>query len=85
MALKAIDAARATQIHPALDAEALRALDPLNAMRAKESLGGTGPKSVDSQIAWLRSEARALGDAAARHGSLDAIAARVFAEPLEKP
>jgi argininosuccinate lyase len=85
IALNAVDAARATQIHPALDAEALRALDPLNAMRAKESLGGTGPKSVDSQIAWLRSEARALGDAAARHGSLDAIAARVFAEPLEKP
>jgi argininosuccinate lyase len=85
IALRAVDAARATQIHPALDAEALRALDPLNAMRAKESLGGTGPKSVDSQIAWLRGEARALGDAAARHGSLDAIAARVFAEPLERP
>ncbi|MGH7440040.1 MAG: hypothetical protein ACRENE_30485, partial [Polyangiaceae bacterium] len=82
--LRAVDAARAAQIHPALDAKALDALDPAHAVRAKESLGGTGPRSVDAQIAWIRGEARSLAEAAARHGSLETIAARVFAEPLER-
>jgi argininosuccinate lyase len=83
IALRAVDPARAKQVHPALDAEALRALDPVTAVAAKESLGGTGPASVESQVAWLRERAGALGGKAAAHGSIDALAARVFGERLE--
>jgi hypothetical protein len=50
---------------------------------AKESIGGTGPLAVEAQLAWLRQRAAELGAAAGRHGSLDALAQRVFAEPLE--
>jgi argininosuccinate lyase len=85
VALRAVDAARARGIHAALDTDALSALDPVAAVQAKESFGGAGPRSVDSQIDWLRSEAGALLAAAATHGSLDELARRVFAEPLEKP
>jgi argininosuccinate lyase len=83
--LRAADPERARAIHPALDAEALRALDPARAVSAKESLGGTGPRSVDAQIAWLRDRAHALAAKAEVHGTLDEIARRVFAEPLENP
>jgi argininosuccinate lyase len=83
VSLRAIDGARAQKIHPALDADALRALDPATAVAAKESLGGTGPRSVAGQIAWLESRARAVRSSAEAHGSLEAIAERVFAEPLE--
>lgn len=85
ISLRAVDAARARTIHPALDADALRALDPVAAVQAKESFGGAGPRSVDAQVAWLRDRARALSGAAAKHGSLEQLADRVFAEPLEKP
>jgi argininosuccinate lyase len=83
VALRAIDAARAHEIHPALDAESLRALDPAAAVAAKESLGGTGPRSVDAQIEWLRERARTHARKAEKHGSLGVLAERVFAEPLE--
>jgi argininosuccinate lyase len=83
--LRSIDATRAGAIHAALDADALRALDPAAAVQAKESLGGAGPRSVDAQVAWLHEQARSLAAAADTHGSLDELAARVFAEPLEKP
>src|SRR5580692_5952559 len=53
-AYKAVGAGRAHEIHPALDAQSLLALDPAAAVAAKESLGGTGPRSVDAQVAWLR-------------------------------
>jgi argininosuccinate lyase len=81
--MRAVDAARAQAIHPMLDAAALRALDPAAAVAAKESVGGTGPRSVAEQIAWLRGEAAALGAIAETHGSIDVLAQRVFAEPLE--
>jgi argininosuccinate lyase len=81
--LRGVDAQRAHAIHPALDAESLRALDPAAAVAAKESFGGTGPQSVDGQIAWLRDRARAHAKKAAEHGSLQVLAERVFAEPLE--
>jgi argininosuccinate lyase len=83
--LRALDAAQATAIHPAMDASALRALEPAAAVAAKESLGGTGPRTVDAQIAWLRERASALSAKAEGQGSLDALARRVFAEPLENP
>jgi len=83
IALRAVDPARARAVHPALDAEALRALDPAAAVAAKESIGGTGPRSVEAQIGWLRERSAALGAKAAEHGSLDELAKRVFDEPLE--
>jgi argininosuccinate lyase len=81
--LRAVEPSRARAIHTALDAEALAALDPTTAIAAKESAGGTGPRAVESQIAWLRERAEALFAKATAHGSLDALAERVFAEPLE--
>ena len=48
------------------------ALDPATAVAAKESFGGTGPRSVDAQIAWLREQADgAVARARRRTGSLD--------------
>jgi argininosuccinate lyase len=81
--LRSVDPKRALEIHPGLDGEALRALDPAAAVATKESLGGTGPRSVDAQIAWLRGRAGALATKAEAHGTLEALAQRVFAEPLE--
>ena len=79
----ASSAARAKAIHAAFDAEALRALEPATAVASKESLGGTGPRAVDAQIAWLHERARTLARKAEGHGSLGVLAERVFAEPLE--
>jgi argininosuccinate lyase len=83
ISLRAIDPERARTVHNMLDAHALAALEPRAAVAAKESLGGTGPLSVDAQIAWLREQATELGARAAAQGNLDVLAARVFAEPLE--
>jgi argininosuccinate lyase len=83
VALRAVPAAQAQTIHPALDAAALVALDPASAVAAKESFGGTGPRSVDDQIAWLRVRAANLAAAADVHGSLDLLAERIFHHPLE--
>jgi argininosuccinate lyase len=82
VALRAIDPHRAREVHPAFDAASLAVLDPKAATAAKESDGGTGPRAVESQIAWLRERARALVTKADAHGSLDELAKRVFAEPL---
>jgi argininosuccinate lyase len=82
-ALRDVDAMTAQQIHPALDVQALRALDPRAAVAAKESRGGTGPRAIADQIGWIRGEAAALESIAEAHGSIDALAQRVFAEPLE--
>jgi argininosuccinate lyase len=81
--MRDVPVARAIAIHPALDADALRALDPVTAVAAKESFGGTGPKSVDAQIAALLDRARVLEASIASHPTLDDLAARVFAAPLE--
>ena len=83
VALGSIGPAEASAIHPALDESALRALDPATAVAAKESIGGTGPRAVAQQLAWLRARALELSAKAAEHGTIDAIATRVFAEPLE--
>jgi len=81
--LRALAAARAQTIHALFDAHALQALDPKTAVAAKESVGGTGPLAVEVQLAWLRRRAAELGAVAGKHGSLDALAQRVFLEPLE--
>jgi argininosuccinate lyase len=85
LALHAIGEARAKAIHRALDAEALRSLDAASAVFAKESLGGTGPRAVDIQIARLRERAEALAVSAKAQGSLAVLAQRVFNEPLSLP
>ncbi len=83
VAIGSIDPAEARAIHPALDAEALRALDPSAAMRAKESAGGTGPRSVHEQIEALRGEAERLAAIAANTPVLATLAKRIESEPLE--
>jgi argininosuccinate lyase len=83
--LRRVDLARAQAIHPAFDAQSLRVLEPAAAVAAKESLGGTGPRAVDGQIAWLHGRASLLSAKADAQGSLNALAERVFAEPLEQP
>jgi len=81
--LASIDAAIAATFHPALDATALKALEPGAAMRAKQSLGGTSPESVREQIELLSGEAERLAAIAANTPTLATIAARIAAEPLE--
>ncbi|HEV3193130.1 MAG TPA: argininosuccinate lyase [Polyangiaceae bacterium] len=83
MSLREIDADQAAREHPAIDADALRVLNPDVAVTAKESPGGTGPRAVGAQIAWLRDRAEALSKKGKEHGSIDTLAARIFAEPLE--
>jgi argininosuccinate lyase len=81
--LASVPAARAQALHPALDAAALQALDPASAVAAKESFGGTGPRAVDEQIAWLRVRSANLAAVGDVHGSLDVLAERIFNHPLE--
>lgn len=83
IALASIDAANAAKFHPALDAEALQALDPLAAVRAKQSIGGTSPAAVGDQIDGLLGGAERLAAIAANTPTLATIAARIAAEPLE--
>jgi argininosuccinate lyase len=80
--LRAVEEARAQSVHAAFDAQTLQSLDPASAVVAKESVGGTGPHAVRAQIAWLRERAKELGATAELQGSLGAIAARIFSEPL---
>jgi len=83
VALRAIPPERARTVHEGFDAHILSALEPRTAVDAKESLGGTGPLSVGAQIEWLREQSTDLRAFARTHGPLDALATRVFAEPLE--
>jgi argininosuccinate lyase len=82
--LRSIDPARARAIHPALDEQSLRTLEARTAVAAKESFGGTGPNSVDAQIAWLRERSLLLSNRAKGHGSLDELAERIFNEPVQR-
>jgi hypothetical protein len=84
VALRALDPARAQSIHPAHDRSALQALAPEAAVAAKESFGGTGPRSVEAQIAWLHERSSWLAEKAAAQGSIDEIAERVFNEPVKR-
>jgi argininosuccinate lyase len=82
--LRAVDPTRAHAIHPALDASSMRALAPEAAVAAKESFGGTGPRSVDGQLEWLRERSSWLLAKAAAHGSIDELAERIFNEPVKR-
>jgi argininosuccinate lyase len=72
----------AQSVHSAIDAEALAVLDPARAAAAKESAGGTGPRSVAAQRKELAARAAELGAIAARVPSLDAIADAIAREVL---
>jgi argininosuccinate lyase len=50
---------------------------------AYKAVGRLVALAVEAQLAWLRRRATELGAVAGKHGSLDALAQRVFAEPLE--
>jgi argininosuccinate lyase len=79
--LAALDPSIAKSVHPGLE-PALGALDATRAVAAKESAGGTGPKSIDAQIASAGARAAAFATKAATIPSLDAIAKVIAAEPL---
>jgi len=74
----------AKSVHPALNATTLGALDAVRAVAAKESAGGTGPRSIDAQLESARGRAAAFAKKAGSIPSLDAIAKTIAAEPLEK-
>jgi argininosuccinate lyase len=80
--LTQITATDAARFHPALDTDALAALDPDRAMRAKQSQGGTAPERVREQLAVLRDNAKKMCARADAVPSLDAIAEAIRAESL---
>lgn len=80
--LASVTAEEARAIHPAFDEAALLVLDPERAVAAKESAGGTGPKSVAVQIEALGRELAALSARAKAVPSLDELATRIAAEDL---
>ncbi len=81
--LSSIEPEVAAKIHPAIDAAALAVLDPMLAMQAKESLGGTGPKSVAAQLEQLRAHAEVLAGQASAAPTLSSLAQTIASEPLE--
>jgi argininosuccinate lyase len=80
--LTSIGEVRAKSVHPALTAGALAALDPIRAVAAKESAGGTGPRAVAAQLASARARAAALHARAAAVPSIQSLARAIASEPL---
>ena len=81
--LASIGEVRAKSVHPALTAEALAALDPIRAVAAKESAGGTGPRAVAAQLDSARAAPPRSTHAAERHPPPSSRLARaIAAEPL---
>jgi argininosuccinate lyase len=80
--LARVSAEDAGRLHPALDAETLAALDPLRAMHAKASEGGTAPQRVREQIDDAKRAAAELRARAEAIPTLGALAARIAAEPI---
>jgi argininosuccinate lyase len=71
---------RAKALHPELDAAAMAVLDPARAVLAKESAGGTGPRSVKAQLDELTARAARLGE---RAGKGDRYSAQSLAQHIE--
>jgi argininosuccinate lyase len=80
--LAAIGEVRARSVHPALTAQALAALDPVRAIAAKESIGGTGPRAVAAQLESARARATALHARASAIPTIQSLARSIAAEPL---
>ena len=72
----------ALRLHPMLDRAALFALAAANAVAAKESAGGTGPRSVAAEIAEIAKGADALERAARRVPSLAEISLVISRAPV---
>jgi argininosuccinate lyase len=67
----------AREAHPGLTGDALQALSASGAVSRKESAGGTGPRSVERQLAELLSTAQQAEQAATAIPSLDDLLARM--------
>ena len=80
VALSKVDLATAQAVDPAFDAQVLAAAQPAQAVRAKESAGGTGPRSVSRQLAWISDKAAALAKVAQATPRLDALMASLEKE-----
>ena len=83
IALSALSADEAREVHAALDADCMHVLDPRRAMRAKESYGGTGPKAVLRALDELDSVAEGLDARAQLVPRLDALLDHLARVPLE--
>ncbi len=81
--LTSLDEATAKSVHPALDAKVLAALAPAQAIAAKESLGGTGPRAVLAQLASARARAEGLAAVSASTPTLDGVARSLAGEALQ--
>jgi len=55
----------ARQIDPRFTPDVLRAADAASSVRRKKNAGGTGPESIDAQIAHLQASAQAASSAGA--------------------
>ena len=55
----------AREIDPRFTPEVLRAADAASSVSRKKNAGGTGPESIDAQIAWLSTAAQTAASAAA--------------------
>jgi argininosuccinate lyase len=80
--LASIGEVRAKSVHPAFTADALAALDPIRAVAAKESPGGTGPRAVAAQLANARARVAALLARAAAVPTIHTLARAIANEPL---
>jgi argininosuccinate lyase len=80
--LTSISETEARTFHPALDAEALRVLDPAVAMNAKTSEGGTSKERVAEQLVEIEARAKKLETRAKEIPELDRIAETIAKEPL---
>jgi argininosuccinate lyase len=81
--LVSLDEATAKSVHPAFNAQVLAALAPAQAIAAKESIGGTGPRSIDVQLEAGRARVDALVKKSAAIPTLESIAQAIAAEPLK--
>ncbi len=76
--LASVTMEEARQVDPAFDTEALAAAEPLGSPARKVSAGGTGPASVEQQIASLKARAARIRARARAVPRLDELFARLM-------
>jgi argininosuccinate lyase len=62
---------RAKTVHPKFDADVLAVLDPMKAMEAKKSAGGTAPERVTEQLGYLSAATFDLSERVSQAPRLD--------------
>ena len=82
IAVRGVTLHDAKEVHPALDADVLAALDPQRAAASKESPGGTGPNAVATQRAAITTHASRIVTIASGIPSLEHIADAIAREPI---